>query len=197
MCFEPKKTKQKKHTDVCFLCFEVDVMYSTVTWEALKTKKGNESLLGICRKLSAVTKSGVTRGSGPGEQNGERLFMGCLKDCSRLTGQLKFNTSGSLCQQACHLDQLYGCSGVCGVHSSQQDVIKGTAAKSKPTIRTVGRRCPCPACSSLWQQRIKQKGATCAPLWSLDHRVLLESPWHRLVIESTGVLMSGTFAPSY
>lgn len=52
--------------------------------DALRTKKGNESLLGICRKLSAVTKSGVTGGSGPQEENDTRLFMGCLKDCSSL-----------------------------------------------------------------------------------------------------------------
>lgn len=37
--------------------------------EALKTKKGNESSPGICRKLWVVTKSGVAGGSGPGEQN--------------------------------------------------------------------------------------------------------------------------------
>lgn len=105
--------------------------------EALKTTKGNESFLGFCRKLSVVAKSGVTGGSGPGEQNDRRMFMGCVKKkhCSRLTGQLKFNMSSWLCQPARHLDRFYGCSGVCSVHSSQQDVIKGTAAKSKPTVR--------------------------------------------------------------
>ena len=52
--------------------------------EALKTKKGNESLLGSCRKFSVVTKSGVSGGSGPGEQSDRRQFMGCLKDCNGL-----------------------------------------------------------------------------------------------------------------
>lgn len=47
---------------------------------ASKTNKGNESLLESCRKLSVVTKSGVTGGSEPGEQNNSRLFVGCVRD---------------------------------------------------------------------------------------------------------------------
>ncbi len=109
-------------------------MYSAVTWKPWKTKKGNEGLLEICRKLFVVTKSGVTGGSGPWEQCDRRLFMGCLKIAAVLTGQLKFNMSGSLCQQACHLNWLYECFGVCGVQSSQQFVIKDTAEESKPAL---------------------------------------------------------------
>lgn len=66
----------------------MNVMHSTesLDMEALKTKNGNESLPGICRKLLAVTKSGVAGGSGPEERDdgGEEPFMGCLKDCCGL-----------------------------------------------------------------------------------------------------------------
>lgn len=142
-----------KNVDVCFLCFEVDVMYSTVTWKPWRQKKE----MRVCRESVGSSRSSQSLGSpedlGLGSRTTGKTVYGMFKRLRRLTGQSKFNMSGSLCQQACHLDRLYGCSSVCGVHSSQQHVIKGTAAKSK----TLGCWCPCPACSSLWQQPIKQK----------------------------------------
>ncbi len=151
--FDPKKKK----VDVCFLCFEVDVMYSTVTWKPWRQKKE----MRVRRESVGSSGSSQSLGSledlGLGSRTTGGTVYGTFKRLRRLTGQLKFNMRSSLCQQACHLDRHYGCSGVWGVHSSQQDVIKGTAAKSKPTVRTPLCRCPCPACSSLWQQHIKQK----------------------------------------
>lgn len=95
--------------------------------EASKTNKGNESLLGSCRKFSVVTKSRVSGGSGSGEQSDRRQIIGCLKIAvAYWTQQLKI--SGSLCQQAGHISWLYRCSGIFG---TQQDVIKNTEADSK------------------------------------------------------------------
>lgn len=103
---------QKKGGKKCRCLFPVlwsacDVCHSV--WEALETKKGNEALLGVCRKRSVVTKSGVKGGSGPAERGDQEVFMGCLKYYREITGQLKFNTSAARCQQACHLGRIYWC----------------------------------------------------------------------------------------
>lgn len=62
--------------------------------EALKTKKGNESLLGSCRKLLVVTKSGVTGGTGAWGAERRETGYWMFKRLEWLTGQLKFNISG-------------------------------------------------------------------------------------------------------
>lgn len=99
--------------------------------EALKTTRGNETFLEMRRKLFVVTKSGVTRGWGSGEQSDIRLVMSRIKDRGTFTGQLNMPVFISLLRQACHPDLLRGRPGVRREHPSQQDVIKGRAANSK------------------------------------------------------------------
>lgn len=172
----------------CFLCFEGDVMYSTVAWKPWRQQREMRAFWDSVGSSPSSQSLGSLEDLGLGSRmTGECLWDGKKPHCSRLTGQLKFNMSSSLCQPARHLDCLYGCSGVCSVHSLQQDVIKGTAAKSKPTVRwqwAAGALVlpPPQFDSSTWN---KKSSHIPSSMITWPQAVLrIESPWHRLIIKS-------------
>lgn len=79
----------KTNVDVCFLCFERDVMYSTETWESGRQKREMRVRWKAVGSFQSSQSLGVIGGSEAKERKRQETVYGMFKRLQQLIGQLK------------------------------------------------------------------------------------------------------------